>query len=616
MSVLEIPRIYFKGDIAWDPVTTNNYPKNSAPAAYDEKASEAILNTTAVDGGTVAAFRKAAIDEVVSVGNWNPHGSYRSPFFNTSITGVDTGSGLDTRDPFVSAPVDFVGMLVDAEPYGAFSSQLFFDDISFGIGGGCQVFGKRKQHFTDRYINFQANPNNSMIAGIASVLWQTCFPKNEGLRIDSFDSPALAALDTLMAEDDVLGVMVRFCTYRTVYYDDPTLSNGSPAMQAAGAALQAKLNAGGFQPNPARSKLVGTLGLWRRCDAVHEPGDRALLTTAQPITQGMPAKHPAVCGTAFARVADDRITLDLSNCIPARNRDAEKVDLGDLKLIAADPAPAVAITEIATIPYSRYDQAAFEATSGIVDIPLAPGVAKSLAGMNLSVSAGGKTYLEEAPLRAISDKPNCYLDEGSPGEATVQVYERGVPAGAGIDVTLSELGASQPTALSLKTDSSGQVTFPLSASAGNVTGLVLQPGPDPTLPVTVNSFNVLRSTYMYLRVLPADDDIAALPPTWQNVHDHVLSNWEAMAPCMDNWLRLGDEAQVRSYGPLIKKLTDPANFEDFRFMPVTRDLTQGQRRLLYNFLDGAAGMAAAGEAEKDAAPEPNYHALSRAMRST
>jgi hypothetical protein len=42
---------------------------------------------------------------------------------------------------------------------------------------------------------------------------------------------------------------------------------------------------------------------------------------------------------------------------------------------------------------------------------------------------------------------------------------------------------------------------------------------------------------------------------------------------MDNWLDLGSEAQVKAYGPLIKKLTDKANFEAFRYMPVTRDLS-------------------------------------------
>lgn len=612
MSVLEIPRVYFKGEIAWDPVTTNNYPSNAAPAGYDEDDCDATLNGNTVTGDTVQGFRTAAINDVTQ-GNWNPAGSYRSPFFGVEISGVDTGAGLNTQDPFVGAPVAFSGMLVDSEPYGAYSSQLFFDDMSFGISGGCRIFGRRVTRFTDRYINFSANPANSMIAGVASVVWQTCFDK-AGLEIDPFDSAALAALKAaIAADDDVLGAMVRFVTYRTVYFDDETLSNGSPATKAAEQAVQDKLFSGGFQPNPARSLLVGTVGLWRRSDPMHEPGDRALLTTMMPLP--VPGVgRPANCGSAWARVAPDRLTIDLSNCIPWGSRAPEKLALGDLTVLAADPPPAVAILELATIPAAALTQAAYEATSGIIDLPLTPGQADMLARMDLSIRAASGTLVDEAALRAIPTQPNLYADQGASLQTVVQVYDRGVPAGAGVTVTMSELGATQSTSIARTTDANGQAQFPLVAATGSVTGLVFQPGPNPVLPVTSDAFNTLTYTYMYFRVLPADETIARLPPTWENVHGHVLSQWESMAPCMDNWLLLGDENQVRAYGPLIRKLTDPGNFEAFRYMPVTRDLTAGQRTLLYAFLGGPKAAMLATEA----APAPartDFGRLSRAMRS-
>jgi hypothetical protein len=55
---------------------------------------------------------------------------------------------------------------------------------------------------------------------------------------------------------------------------------------------------------------------------------------------------------------------------------------------------------------------------------------------------------------------------------------------------------------------------------------------------------------------------------------------------MDNWLNLNDPNQVKAYAPIIKRLTDPANFEHYRYTPITRDLSPGQRTLLYKFLDG------------------------------
>jgi len=62
---------------------------------------------------------------------------------------------------------------------------------------------------------------------------------------------------------------------------------------------------------------------------------------------------------------------------------------------------------------------------------------------------------------------------------------------------------------------------------------------------------------------------------------------------MDNWLLLGDAAQVKSFAAMVRRLTAKSNFESYRFMPVTRDLTAGERALLYAFLDGTTTVAAA-----------------------
>jgi len=613
MSILEFPRIYFRGAIAWDPVTTNNYPVDKAPAAYDEDDCDSILDRSPVLGPQVAGFRQAAIDEVLSKGNWNPDGSYRSPFYDTYITGVDLGDGLDTTDSFATAPVGFSGMLVDCEPYGAFSSQLFFDDMSFGIQGGCRIHGRRIERISDRFINFSANPSNNMIAGVASVMWQTCFAKADGLQIDAHDSRALQRLQAYMADEDVLGVMVRFVTYRTVYYNDPALSNKSQATAAAAIAHQAALNAGGFQPNPARSLLVGTVGLWRRTDMLTEPSDRALIATMATVPgYPSPQKGGPVVATAFARATSKGLALDFSNTIPCMDRATDKVDLGTLTLIAADPPPAVAIARVADIPLGQYDRAAFEATSGIIDIPLDSGRVEQLARMNLAIiGSDGTAYLQESPVRAVPLQPNLYIDQGETANVTVQVYERGKPAGAGVKVWMSDMSASQATSMQQVTGADGRASFPILGTTGQIVGWVFQTGDHPTLPIG-NDFTPLNYTYTYLRVLPADDDIAALPPTWDNVYNHVLANWASMAPCMDNWLRLNDERQVRAYGGMIRSLTDPANFERFRYMPVTRDLTRGQRTLLYNFLGfKTASLEARAD---DSAAKVDIEALSRSMR--
>ena len=651
MSILETPRILFRGNMAWDPIVTNN----NEPA-YNEDRAETVYPDAPTIQAKVAAFRQQAIDDVNPNANppngpsrvWNPHGTHRSIFYDETapdtsapqsqivdscISGVDTGKGPDAGDPFVGSPARFNGMLVDLEPYGSYTSQLFFDSMSFGIDGGCRIFAPRNSRVTDRYINLGRTPVY-YIAGFASVIWQTSFHKDEGLIVDPYDSPALKKLEAALKEKDVLGLTVRWTVYRTVYYDTPELATDVSLQTTVAEELMAKLNGGGFQPNPARSKLVGAIGLWRRGEPAHEPGDRALLATQWPPAR--PAVPPCV-GTAFARLAEKSITLDLGNSMPETGLDLTKQDWGELAVRAVDPKnPKRVVAKLGGLSYHAYCREAYEADSGIVTIPISAADAKIAAKANIQVVqvSTGTVLLDEAPLRAIPLIPNLYLDAGQEATAQLQLYERGAVAGAGIPVTLCVMsadGGSIKAQTQIKSGAGGIAEFQIQIDEGTIEAFVPVPGPNPALPT--QGLNTMLNTYMYVRILPADAGIGKLKPTWDNVYAHVLANWKAMAPCMDNWLDLDDETKVRAYAPVIKRLTDPAAFEDYRFMPVTRDMSPGARRLLYNFLDGVevaeepqakAGLAMAAEAEAEApaeaaapepAPEPTgLAAISRSMR--
>jgi hypothetical protein len=441
-----------------------------------------------------------------------------------------------------------------------------------------------------------------MIAGRASVVWQTSFAKRDGLRVDAFNSPALQRLAAALDDDDVLGLTVRFNAYRTIYFDDPTLRNGTPAEQQAFVRLADKLTGGGFQPNPARSLLVGVVGLWRKGEPAHEPGDRVLCAPGVPFT----------VASAFARLDDKTLTLDLSNSVPENAVDLSKQDLGPLTVEAVDAAGHA--TSLGTISPSQYGRDAYVASAGIVVIPLAAGAATAAAGTTLRLrDQNGGNLLVETALRAIPDMPNRYLGEGDDVTATFQLYDRGVPKAAQVPITVYKMSANGRTIAAtsqMATDANGILSIPITGAAGMIFALVLVPqgaGGPPT-----GGINTQVNTYMYVRVLPADANVGMMAPTWDNVYAHVLANWNAMAPCMDNWLMLDDPVQVKARAAMLKQLTDPANFENLRFMPITRDMTKGERTLLYKFLDapGAPLLTAA------AAPPPaeDLAALSRSMR--
>jgi predicted secreted protein len=504
-------------------------------------------------------------------------------------------------------------MLVDAEPYGTVTSQLFFDTMQFGINGGCRVTCPRTWRVMSRYVNFQRNSYNGIKAGIASVIWQTSIPKTAGLQLDPHDSPALRALAEALEDGGVLGLTVRWNTYRTIYFDDPTiLSNKSPELAKDSQALIAKLNvANSFQPNPARSLLVGVVGLWREGEPACEPGDRALL-----------AQGAETVATAFARINDDTLVLDLGNSVAEVDAELNKQDLGPLSVCAMSPDGTSIVKVLAALPYPRYGRDCYVATSGLITIPLSAGTAELVATAPLQVRSGDTVYLSEQTLRAApTTQQNIYLDEnGADVAADLQVLEFGAPAGAGVTVSRYNWDSVSNVATLIDTAQSneaGIATFQVAPAAeGTVLSYIFTVGADALAPTTLDT---LTTPYIYARTLPADAAIGALDPSWVNVYSSVLSKWNAMAPCMDNWLLLNEPAQVHAYGAVLKKLTDPANFEAFRFMPVTRDMTQGERTLLYKFLDAPLGEGAralkAGPATDRARPAlPKVTQLSRAMR--
>jgi hypothetical protein len=588
MSVLETPRLYFRGKTTWDPIVTNN-----ASQQYDEDDSKTVFGTGAT--GTVAAFRKAAIAAVTGGGNWNPAGTHRSVFYETTVVGVDVGNGLSKADPIVDCPVSFAGMLVDLEPYGAFTSQLFFDAMSFGIQGGCRVFAPRLTRMTARYINFARNTTyggGNAPAGGASVVWQTCFPKGRGgLVLDPHHSGVIAQFEKMLQDDDVLGLTVRWNAYFTRYFDTSDIAK----IPALAQQLQANLSGGGFQPNPARSELVGVLGLWRKGEPICEPGDRALLTV-----------DSNTVASAHARLSTNSLTLDLSNSIPETDLNLTKQNLGDITAFAVAPDGHSVVATLGTFNYSSYNRDAYNATAGILTLQVDPDAAEKAKTADLQLRrADGTVLFAETALRAIADRGNIYLDEDETTTLQVQVLDRGRPAGAGINVAMADFTSSAGTTTTQPTDGQGIASFPLSGNAGQIEGYALLPGNG-----VLTQFDQQINTYVYVRTRPADSNIGSMQASWDNVHKFVLRNWQAMAPCMDNWLDLGNPDQVKAFGPMLRQLTDKANFESFRFMPVTRDMTAGERSLLYAFLGTPAAMAeAAAKVHRPSALE-----LGRALR--
>ncbi|HYG83076.1 MAG TPA: hypothetical protein VD861_21950, partial [Pyrinomonadaceae bacterium] len=247
MSILKFPRLYFRGLISWDPGLGNN---NSD--VYDAANVQIILPT----GVTFETFKQWVIEN--DFRNWNYYGTQNGQFVGdqTKITGgvISPEEPVITSDPVVGKPVQFLGKLVDLDPFAVWNSQLFFDGLSFG-DDQAGVVAERFHRMHSRWINFRRNLGGLPIAGNAAVVWQTVFPADRFKLTNAAGSPLLDALREAAGRDDARGLMIRFCTYRTLYFQNGIL-NDIPQQPRNTRELHQLYGEGQLFSNPAYSLVV------------------------------------------------------------------------------------------------------------------------------------------------------------------------------------------------------------------------------------------------------------------------------------------------------------------------------------------------------------------------
>lgn len=602
MSVLSFPRLYFSGYESWDPNVTNNLP-----SLWDPVAVRLVFPA----GVNASTYQRYVIDRVI--GDWNVYGSHACDFVQyqqstTTITGGSTGSGTITDDPIVGQPISIPGRLVDLNSLVADTSQYFFEEFSVGTA----IRAPRSQRMHSRFLNFSRNLNvdqdpRIQIAGVASVAWQTAFPKAT-LQLEEGGSPLLTAFAQAMQQANVLGLMVRFVSYRTLYFQNGVFNDVAEQPRDA-AALHALYAQGKMFSNPAYSVAAGSIGLWLENELASIPGGRYLVPN-----QTDDAGNPTGLGPVVAELHSNVLSLDFGSAIPETDYDLDKQDFGTLTVQAGG-------TPIASIAPAQYARDAYQATAGIIDVPLdsSPSGLLSIAG---TLAGEPISMYQEAALTAQTDQKNFYLDEGESAAVSVYVSSLGAPAAAGTLVQVAQYGQSE----------TGPAIFgpPLVVGAGGSTGFTVpatnpgfsfyrfqpyEPGePTPMPPPAIDS---MVDFYCGARTLPFDDALNRNTPdsalTWSFVYNQILQVYDLNPAAVMTALGFGLSSQATWDTPQsaqsILTHTSKAAFETLNYMPITRDLSNGMRALLQRWCALViAGTPQAGP------PAPPMAAVRRLMR--
>jgi hypothetical protein len=610
VSVSRGPRLYFSGLISWDPGLLNN-----SDQIYD--ATNVRLNLP--PGVTYESFKDYVIQN--RLGNWNYYGTHSCQLLSdrTRISGgvTEPGGPLVRDDPVVGKSVVLFGKLVDLDPTVVHTSQIFFD--LWSVGDQAAGFrAQRHQRMHSRWVNFRRNLSGLPIAGAAGAVFQTAVPTSKVTITNAAGSRLLAALDTAMRQGDALGLMLRFATYRTLYFRNG-LDNTIAEQPRDIDQLHDLYRQGKIFSNPAYSIVTGSIGVWNSGEPASVPSGRLLIPGAAVVPTGQ-GDAGVLLGPLVAEVdeAGQRVALDLLGTIPERDDSLEKADFGPLTVAVETAAGR---TVLGTVSPAQYGRTAYETTGGIIDLALTgpAGQAVRTGRLVMLVEQGGQpvTALAEAEFTAQADVRDHYLNQGEAREVQLQVRHRDgpPPPGTRILAAFYDRGGNlvpimSPAPQLLPVNASGTASLWLTATAPGFLTVGLSPfGPNDPVPTSPRDLDTTSGFFVAARVLPFDDGLATQTEdgqlSWRFIYETVLRSYALLNPVMaspDIGLPLDNEKAVTAAAAQIKQVIDTGQFESVRYMPITRELSAGKRRLLERWCDLVLRGAAPADGGAPAAP--------------
>ncbi|MFT4928116.1 MAG: hypothetical protein ACI8WB_004233 [Phenylobacterium sp.] len=485
MSVLNFPRIYFNGEMEWNPPTGNNndvLPLYDAVnvelnwdflAALDPSITPDNVRTTLHPWMLTNVGIADVPDYVAQVPNnagsfpimpaeWDLFGDnscgsvdYKQTR-STVIGGQISAEDYIDDDPLLNLPFqilgnpfggtqDTPGRFVDVSPWQNTFTALYFDQLRFGDEQTGVVL-KRQYRMLDRMLNF----NWGAIGGLTTVTttWQTCFT-SDNIEWYEGDSALLKALRAKMDSDPtVKGLMVRFSTYLT-FYDKNGIFNDYPPIDAHNDPVTlATMYEAGLENsskiffNPAYSCVAGTLGLWGEDEFPTAPGGRRLQANegASSVTVFSAMQNQDISvnlGVAAIELNGQTLSLDVSNTFPFDVVDSS-ADIGkpyrfDVNGFSIGVNNDGVVTEIAQLSFADYNQAAFDKRSGIIDLPIAAEHVSLFNEGVLQVSVLGDTdtlVLTEQLFTAEIVESGTFMDVGETKTLNIMLHYKGKPVPA------------------------------------------------------------------------------------------------------------------------------------------------------------------------------------------
>ncbi|SMD08401.1 hypothetical protein [Pedobacter nyackensis] len=578
MSTLLFPRIYFKGHMSFDPSLANNFEK-----LYDIANVKLI-----VPPGETLSSLKSKLPEAMN-GSWNNFGTHYARFQDMEVSSVSTKPGEnDTTDALVGNTLSLDGKLVDSNPITDNGTQVFFNELRIGDNAlGIKL--KSTSRMYARLLIFRGR--NQMKAEVdqgvgpatnASAVWEVCFAKEDIEFSNATNSAFLHKIQEAMTSEDVQGITMRFHTYRTLYYQNGIMNQTVQTPKTRNELAKYYADGKNFS-NPAYSIVSGFIGLWQKTELKGHPQGRYLYRVQQ---------ENNILNTAIVEANESlkRLTLDLGETVPEVNKSLEKANLGPLKLSVIYNG-----TEhlLETLQPEQYNQEAYEKNAGLIDVDLSgisADVWRAISLGSYKLQGDGNNTLVERDDVIIVEKRDAYLDEKEKLTMPIPVRYKGQPAASGSIIAIAKYdtnGAYIETLDSAIVGDKGYFTFEYIPSEPGYNSFIFKLQSDnETIPKFPPRLDV-QQYHLNVRVLGFDDQLEANTPdsqlTWSWIYENILSLYDVLNPVMSRKgidVPLDNRNRIEFLAEKILKFISKDNFESSTYMPVTRELTNGKRKLL------------------------------------
>jgi hypothetical protein len=348
----------------------------------------------------------------------------------------------------------------------------------------------------------------------------------------------------------------------------------------------------------------------------HELRSNAMAGVGDPVPLG-----PAAVNVDYNA---NLLSLDFSGAMPELGvpgswpSDLRKANFGPLTVGVMSNSN---FTVIATLDYDRYQQSAYEATAGIIDIPFPSSMAPQLQSGTIAIQVQGQTALLEQTYTAETDRRGIYLDQNGQTEFQIQVCQQGEPS-VGTNVLLAQYydsnldllpsnqaplveflngnvvtinaGGIETVVTILTTDGNGNATASIRAQGPGFPVIAFFPFAegDP-LPQPPAGFNFTDDAfYTTVRVLPFDDAVPQeFVDLWNNSGDQtaawnfmyfqILYIYDMLFNVMLKYVNLGSQQAVeQSLSGIWSAIAEASADESTYAMPITRDMSAGKRLAL------------------------------------